>query len=72
VTATLTFVNDLETLVQVQAATDAIYEEIRDKVPNLDWLFSYNPQPKVMHTHAAARGGNSLGLDNLDHNQTRP
>jgi hypothetical protein len=68
--ATLTFVNDLETLKQVQAATDAIYEQIRDDVPDLDWMFSYNPQPKVMITHSAARGGNSLGLQSLNHDQT--
>ncbi|KAB5547382.1 6-hydroxy-D-nicotine oxidase [Coniochaeta sp. 2T2.1] len=69
-TATLTFVNDLETLTQVQAATDAIYEEIKDSVRNLDWMFSYNPQPLAMTAHAAARGGNSLGLESLDHDQT--
>ncbi|KAB5515384.1 6-hydroxy-D-nicotine oxidase [Coniochaeta sp. 2T2.1] len=57
-TATTTFVNDLETLTQVQAATDAIYEEIKDQVPNLDWMFSYNPQPEVMMDHAATRGVN--------------
>lgn len=70
-TATTTFVNDLETLTQVQAATDAIYEEIKDQVPNLDWMFSYNPQPEVMMDHAATRGGNSLGLGSLKHDQTR-
>ncbi|KAJ9138014.1 FAD binding domain protein [Coniochaeta hoffmannii] len=69
-TATTTFVNDLETLTQVQAATDAIYEEIKDPVPNLDWMFSYNPQPEVMMDHAATRGGNSLGLGSLKHDQT--
>ena len=70
-TATITFVNDLETLTQVQAATDAIYQEIKDQVPNLDWMFSYNPQPKVMIARTKARGGNSLGLQNLNHDQTR-
>ena len=70
-TATMTFANDLETLKQVQAATDAIYQQIKDQVPNLDWMFSYNPQPKAMITHARARGGNSLGLDTLAHDQTR-
>ncbi|KAJ9132960.1 FAD binding domain protein [Coniochaeta hoffmannii] len=69
-TATATFANDLETLKQVQAATDSIYDHLRDQVPNLDWMFSYNPQPKAMITHAPARGGNSLGLENLSHDQT--
>jgi hypothetical protein len=68
-TATLTFVNDLETLQQVQAATDGIYEQIKDRVPGLDWMFSYNPQPQVMTTYSAARGGNSLGLASLNHDQ---
>ncbi|KAK3314825.1 hypothetical protein B0H66DRAFT_563727 [Apodospora peruviana] len=68
-TASLTVKNDLETLKQVQAVTDALYEQVKDKVPGLDWMFSYNPQPKVLATHSAKRGGNSLGLAGLSHDQ---
>ncbi|KAM7214474.1 6-hydroxy-D-nicotine oxidase [Rhypophila decipiens] len=70
-TATLTVKNDLETLLQIQTLTDTLYAKIKHKVPTLDWMFSYNPQPKVMTTHAAKNGtgGNSLGLDNLQHDQ---
>ncbi|KAK4213722.1 6-hydroxy-D-nicotine oxidase [Rhypophila decipiens] len=66
-TATLTVKNDLETLKRIQGITDSIYEQIKGQVPNLDWMFSYNPQPKVLTTHAATRGGNSLGLEGADH-----
>lgn len=68
-TATLTVKNDLETLKRIQAITDRIYEEIKDQVPGLDWMWSYNPQPKILTTHAAKRGGNSLGLEGLEHDQ---
>jgi len=69
VTATITFKNDLEILKQVQAATDVFYQQIKDKVPGLDWMFSHNPQPKVLATHSVKRGGNSLGLAGLQLDQ---
>lgn len=28
----------------------------------MDWIFFYVPQPKIIQSHSAARGGNILGL----------
>ncbi|KAJ9144961.1 FAD binding domain-containing protein [Pleurostoma richardsiae] len=66
--ATVTFKNDLATLDAVQAVTNEIYSELTN-VTDMDFLFNYVPQPKVIETHSAARGGNVLGLEAVDHDQ---
>jgi hypothetical protein len=66
--ATLTFVNDLETIKAVQAVFDNVYESVRG-VPDMDWIVLYNPQPKVIEDLSAARGGNVLGLENVTNDQ---
>ncbi len=67
--ASVTFINDPNTLLQVQAMTATVYEQIKSNVPNMDWLFLYTPQPKIIQTYSKARGGNVLGLADLDHDQ---
>ncbi len=67
--ATVTFVNDADTLSKVQALTDQIAAEYMAKVPEMDWLFFYVPQPKVIQSYSKARGGNVLGLDGVGHDQ---
>lgn len=64
----MTISNDLETLREVWEASDAVYNSLsaRDKI---DWLVSFVPQPKMQQSHAAHRGGNMLGLDNVEEDQ---
>jgi hypothetical protein len=59
--ATVTFRNDLETIQEIHNITNQIYATVKD-VPDLEWIFFYVPQPKIIESHAAKRGGNILGL----------
>lgn len=66
--ATITFVNDRKTLEAVQRVTDEIYAKLAH-VPGLDYIFFYVPQPRVIQKYSKARGGNVLGLDNVENDQ---
>jgi hypothetical protein len=69
--ATVTFVadaSDNSTILAVHEATNAIYEQAKAAVPDMDWIFFYQPWPRHVETYAAARGGNSLGLTD-DHDR---
>lgn len=68
VTASVTVTNDKGTLLDFWKATDAVYNELEVK-DQIDWLVSIVPQPKLQETYAAARGGNSLGLENVQDDQ---
>ncbi|KAF2133642.1 6-hydroxy-D-nicotine oxidase [Dothidotthia symphoricarpi CBS 119687] len=61
--ATITFANDPATLFAVHNASDHIYLKYNATVPYLDWVMFYVPTAKIDGTHAEARGGNVLGLD---------
>lgn len=68
VTASITIDNDLDTLREVWAASDAVYNglSVKDKV---DWTVSFVPQPTVQQSFAKKSGGNSLGLDSVKNDQ---
>ncbi|KHN94103.1 FAD-binding, type 2 [Metarhizium album ARSEF 1941] len=68
VTATLTFRNDYKTLRRIWDATDDIYNGLERK-NEVDWMISFIPQPKIQQSYAAARGGNSLGLQDVAQDQ---
>lgn len=61
--ATVAFVNDLATLSHVHELTVELYKTVRD-VQNMEWLFAYEPLPRLFTEHSIARGGNILGLNN--------
>lgn len=61
--ATITFKNDPATLFAVHNASDQVYLKYNATVPYLDWVVFYVPTAKIDASHAAARGGNVLGLD---------
>ena len=66
--ATLTFINDIETIRAVQAVFDAVHDSIRH-IPDMDWVVIYNPQPRVIESFSASRGGNVLGLEGVKDDQ---
>jgi FAD/FMN-containing dehydrogenase len=68
VTASVTISNDLDTLREVWEASDAVYDSLSAK-NKIDWLVSFVPQPKMQQSHAASRGGNMLGLENVEEDQ---
>ncbi|KAK5988228.1 FAD-dependent monooxygenase sdcF-like protein [Cladobotryum mycophilum] len=68
VTASITIFNDVTTLREIWNQTDAIYDALPQK-DKVDWMVSFIPQPKVQQSYAAANGGNSLGLANIDKDQ---
>ena len=61
--ATITFKNDPATLFAVHNASDQVYLKYNKRVKYLDWVNFYVPTAKIDSTHAAARGGNVLGLE---------
>lgn len=65
--ATGTYGNKVEMLDAIWRIGNETVQPIRG-VPNLAWSLSYQPQPSIMNTKAAANGGNSLGLDASDGN----
>ncbi|KAH8900830.1 FAD binding domain protein [Thozetella sp. PMI_491] len=66
--ATVTVKNDLDTLKAIHAATDVLYKTV-NHVPRMDFVFMYVPQPRVIQNFAETRGGNVLGLENIEHDQ---
>jgi len=68
VTAQITYFNDYTTTRELWDAADKIYESLPFK-DEVDWMFSYMPQPKSMQTFAEASGGNSLGLQDVHEDQ---
>ncbi len=67
-TASLTMSNDFATMREIWDATDAVYDKLPQK-DKVDWMVSFIPQPKVQQTFAALRGGNSLGLADVQEDQ---
>jgi len=65
---TLSFVNDADTLIKVNEIYQEIYEDLKD-IPDMDYIYFFIPQPKVIQTHSAKRGGNSLGLEGVTNDQ---
>ncbi|KAH8894165.1 FAD-binding domain-containing protein [Thozetella sp. PMI_491] len=63
--ATVTFKNDLATMEEVHNITNAIYAQVNGTVPDMDWVFFYSPQPKIIETF----GENMLNLQDVDHDQ---
>lgn len=63
--ATVTFKNSLRALTAAQRITDAIFETVTN-VTDLQFTFVYEPIPRLYAEHSLARGGNVLGLDNVD------
>jgi hypothetical protein len=68
VTASVTYFNDYQTTREIWDATDNIYNSLPFK-DEVDWMISFIPQPKIQQTYAAARGGNSLGLEDIKDDQ---
>jgi FAD/FMN-containing dehydrogenase len=60
--ATIAFVNDLPTLSHVHDITVELYKTVRH-VPDMEWLFAYEPLPHMFSEHSMSRGGNMLGLN---------
>lgn len=48
--------------------TDAVYNSLEFK-DQIDWMVSFIPQPKIQQSYAAASGGNSLGLGDIEDDQ---
>ncbi|KAL6158145.1 hypothetical protein ACJQWK_07739 [Exserohilum turcicum] len=61
--ATITFKNDAATLFAVHNASDQVYLKYNKTVKYLDWVNFYVPTARIDSTHAAAQGGNVLGLE---------
>lgn len=68
VTATVTVSSDRDTLLDFWKATDAVYNNITVK-DQIDWLVSIVPQPRIQESYSSARGGNILGLENVQDDQ---
>lgn len=68
VTASVTIYNDKDTLLDFWKATDAVYNDLKVK-DQVDWLISVVPQPRIQEGYSAARGGNVLGLEDLEGDQ---
>lgn len=60
--ATIAFVNDLPTLSHVHEITVNLYKTVRH-VQDMEWLFAYEPLPRMFSEHSTDRGGNVLGLN---------
>lgn len=67
-TASLTISNDFKTMREIWDATDAVYDALPEK-DKVDWMVMFVPQPKIQQTFAALRGGNSLGLADVEDDQ---
>ncbi|ATY62900.1 FAD binding domain [Cordyceps militaris] len=68
VTASVTVSNDKATLLAFWKAADVVYNGL--KVQNqIDWLVSVVPQPSLQETYAERRGGNVLGLQDVQEDQ---
>ncbi|CEJ89643.1 hypothetical protein VHEMI05474 [[Torrubiella] hemipterigena] len=65
ITASLTIKNDYKTLREIWDMNDAVFQGLPVQ-GQVDWMVSLIPQPKVQKSHAAARGGNMLGLETAD------
>ena len=68
VTASITISNDFATLREIWDATDAVFKALPRK-EEVDWMVSFLPQPKIQQSFAALRGGNSLGLEDVEEDQ---
>ncbi|KAJ3485105.1 hypothetical protein NLG97_g6891 [Lecanicillium saksenae] len=68
VTASVTISNDKATMLDFWKAIDKVYNGLEVK-NQIDWLVSIVPQPKLQETYAKARGGNVLGLQDVDEDQ---
>ncbi|EJP63046.1 6-hydroxy-D-nicotine oxidase [Beauveria bassiana ARSEF 2860] len=68
VTASVTVSNDKDTLLDFWKAVDDVYDGLTVK-DRIDWLVSVVPQPQIQQTHAKSRGGNVLGLENVEQDQ---
>ncbi len=64
----MTFTNHFQTARDVWDAADAIYNSLEFK-NEVDWMISFIPQPKIQQSYAAERGGNSLGLADVEDDQ---
>ncbi|KAK5128427.1 hypothetical protein LTR85_003095 [Meristemomyces frigidus] len=63
--ATVTFVNNLAVMQAVQAATLDIYKSV-GSVPDMQWIYSYEPVPNLFTQEGTNRGGNMLGLNRTE------
>ncbi|KAM3435921.1 hypothetical protein MY4824_004583 [Beauveria thailandica] len=68
VTASVTVSNDKDTLLDFWKAVDAVYDGLTVK-DRIDWLVSVVPQPQIQETYGESRGGNVLGLENVEEDQ---
>lgn len=65
--ATVTFVNNLDVMQAVQNATLEIYNSVAS-VPDMQWIYSYEPLPSFFTQASTERGGNMLGLNRTQDN----
>ena len=65
--ATGTYGNSVDIMRSVWQIGNSTAQPLRG-IPNLKWSLSYQPEPTVITSKAAANGGNSLGLDVSDGN----
>lgn len=63
--ADATFVNDLETIKGIYNLTREIHRTLAH-VPDLIWDFQFEPLPRHVIDASNARGGNSLGLEDIE------
>lgn len=62
--ADVTFVNDLETIKEVYQITMEVFETVKH-VPGLTWDFQFEPFSRHIFEASNARGGNVMGLDDV-------
>lgn len=60
--ATMTFRNDLITIQEVQVISHSLFDSVQH-VPGVEWIYSYEPLPRLYTDHSIMRGGNIMGLD---------
>jgi hypothetical protein len=67
--ATVTVPNDIEALRTIHRVFEQSFTAASAEVPDLDWSNWYIPQPRIIQTHSALRGGNVLGLEGQGEDQ---
>ncbi|KAJ6784908.1 hypothetical protein PWT90_02381 [Aphanocladium album] len=66
--AGITISNDFDTMRELWDEYDKIYDGLPHKT-QVDWIIQFLPQPKIQQSYAKTRGGNSLGLENVEQDQ---
>ncbi|KAK5132818.1 hypothetical protein LTR08_008619 [Meristemomyces frigidus] len=61
----ITFKNDFSVMQLVQQVTLGAYNNIKN-IPDLDWIYSYEPLPKLYTQQGSKHSGNVLGLNRTD------